>query len=165
MKIEITHDIIAKKIFEKGSKEDKLFSKANRLVRERFEASKDTATYLTDKELEFIEPQYEALEATLTKEMFKFVKDSQRQQTARLYRKLAGFVLTGFIIGSLNKIWPWKEVLASEMINGKLKILKEKSVLPFDYQGEAQLGLALLLAAVGFIFIIFLEKMAKKKNA
>lgn len=81
------------------------------------------------------------------------------------YENLTLAVLTGFIVGSLNKIWPWKEVLASEMINGKLKILKEKSVLPFDYQGEAQLGLALLLAAVGFIFIIFLEKMAKKKNA
>lgn len=80
------------------------------------------------------------------------------------YENLTLAVLTGFIIGSLNKIWPWKEVIASEIINGKRKILEEESVLPFNYQGEAQIGLALLLAAVGFIFIIFLEKMAMRKN-
>lgn len=101
MKIEITHDIIAKKIFEKGSEEDKLFSRATRLVKERFEASKDTATYLTDSELEFIKPQHTALEATLTKEEFKFILDSQRQKNKRLYRKLAGLVFTGVIIGMI----------------------------------------------------------------
>ncbi len=81
------------------------------------------------------------------------------------YENLTLAVLTGFIIGSLNKIWPWKEVLASEMINGKLKVLKEKSVMPFSYEGDHQLGLALVLAAAGFLFILLLERMAKKKKA
>ncbi len=80
------------------------------------------------------------------------------------YENLTLAVLTGFIIGSLNKIWPWKEVLNAEMINGKLKILEEKSVLPMAYDGDAQLGYALLLAAAGFLFIILLEKLALKKN-
>ncbi|WP_424351038.1 DUF368 domain-containing protein [Lutimonas sp.] len=80
------------------------------------------------------------------------------------YENLTLAVLTGFIIGSLNKIWPWKEILESEMINGKLKILEEKSVLPSSYKGDPQLVWALLLAAAGFLFIILLERLALKKN-
>ena len=80
------------------------------------------------------------------------------------YENLTLALLTGFIVGSLNKIWPWKEVLVSEIFNGKLKVLEEKSVLPFSYEGDHQLGLALLLAAAGFLFILFLERMAKKKK-
>lgn len=80
------------------------------------------------------------------------------------YENLTLAVLTGFIIGSLNKIWPWKEVLDSEMINGKLKILDEISVLPASFKGDPQLGYALLLAGTGFAFIMLLEKLASTKN-
>ena len=80
------------------------------------------------------------------------------------YENLTLAVLTGFIVGSLNKIWPWKVVLESELINGKLKVLKEKSVLPFSYEGDHQLLMALLLAMAGVAVIVFLERMAVKKN-
>lgn len=80
------------------------------------------------------------------------------------YENLTLAVLTGFIIGSLNKIWPWKEVLDSEMINGKLKILDEISVLPASFKGDPQLGYAFLLAGTGFAFIMLLEKLASTKN-
>lgn len=80
------------------------------------------------------------------------------------YENMTLAVLTGFIIGSLNKIWPWKQVLRTEEINGKIKILEEVSVMPQSFPGEAQLGYALLLAAVGFAFIILLEKLALQKN-
>lgn len=80
------------------------------------------------------------------------------------YQNLTLATLTGFIIGSLNKIWPWKRVIDSEMINGKLKILQEKSVSPFHYEGENELFFAVILAVVGFMFIVFLEKLAVKKE-
>ena len=80
------------------------------------------------------------------------------------YKNLTLATLTGFIVGSLNKIWPWKNILESEMINGKLKILDEESIMPFNYQGESQLYMAILLALIGFIFILFLEKLATKKE-
>jgi len=80
------------------------------------------------------------------------------------YQNLTLATLTGFIIGSLNKIWPWKKVIDSEMINGKLKILQEKSVSPFHYEGENELFFAVVLAVVGFMFIVFLEKLAVKKE-
>jgi putative membrane protein len=80
------------------------------------------------------------------------------------YENLTLAVLTGFIIGSLNKIWPWKEVIQSELINGKLKILKEKSVSPFAYEGDAKLGMAILFGLLGFGFILLLERMADQKT-
>ncbi len=80
------------------------------------------------------------------------------------YQNLTLATLTGFIIGSLNKIWPWKTVIDSEMINGKLKILQEKSVSPFHYEGEPELMWAIVLAVVGFLFIVLLEKLAVKKE-
>lgn len=80
------------------------------------------------------------------------------------YENLTLAVLTGFIIGSLNKIWPWKEILASEMINGKLKVLKEKSVFPSAYDGDSQVIWALMLAVAGFLFIILLERLALEKK-
>lgn len=80
------------------------------------------------------------------------------------YQNLTLATLTGFIIGSLNKIWPWKTIIDSEMINGKLKILQEKSVFPFHYEGEPELMWAIVLAIVGFMFIVLLEKLAVKKE-
>ena len=79
------------------------------------------------------------------------------------YENLTLAVLTGFIIGSLNKIWPWKHVLESELINGKVKILKEESVLPLSFDGDPQLGWAVLLGIAGFAFILLLERLADKK--
>jgi len=80
------------------------------------------------------------------------------------HKNLTLAMLTGFIIGSLNKIWPWKKVLDSEIINGKLKILQEVSVSPFSYAESPQLLPAIVLAIVGFMLIIGLEKSAKIKS-
>jgi len=79
------------------------------------------------------------------------------------YKNLTLAILTGFIIGSLNKIWPWKKILNSEMINGKLKILHEQSILPQNFEGNPQIGMAILLAIIGFGVIVLLEYSAKFK--
>lgn len=79
------------------------------------------------------------------------------------YRNMTLTVLTGFVIGSLNKVWPWKVVQHSEIINGKLKILKEQSVSPFDYNGDNQLIMASILMVIGIIIILVLERTAIKK--
>lgn len=79
------------------------------------------------------------------------------------YRNATLAVLTGFVIGSLNKIWPWKEVLQSKIINGKLKILQEKSISPFVVENN-QLLIAILLAVSGFMTIVLLERIGNKKN-
>lgn len=80
------------------------------------------------------------------------------------YRTITLAILTGFVIGSLNKVWPWKRILESEIINDKLKILREQSVLPANYEGESQLVYAISFMLLGFVLILALEKTAKSKT-
>lgn len=77
-------------------------------------------------------------------------------------------VLTGFMIGSLNKIWPWKEVLSTRMDrHGEEVPLLEKSILPTSFEGDPQLMVAILFSIIGFAVIFLLEYLAsnKKTNA
>lgn len=74
-------------------------------------------------------------------------------------------VLTGFILGSLNKIWPWKETLTWRVNSHGVKIpFNEQSVSPFSYQGDPQLTMAIILLIGGFLLIILLEKLANISN-
>jgi putative membrane protein len=78
------------------------------------------------------------------------------------YKNLTLAVLTGFILGSLNKIWPWKETLTWRInSHGEQVPFNEQSVSPLAYNGDSQLMAAIFLAIVGFALIILLEKLAK----
>lgn len=79
------------------------------------------------------------------------------------YSSITLAVLTGFIAGSINKIWPWKEVLEKELIGDKELVLEEASVLPWNYQGEPNTLYAILLMLAGFFLILFLEYLANQK--
>ena len=79
------------------------------------------------------------------------------------HKNLTLAILTGFVLGSLNKIWPWKMIIESKVIEGKEVVLMEQSISPFVYGEENQLLLAVLVATVGFMSIILLEKLAIKK--
>lgn len=77
------------------------------------------------------------------------------------YKNLTLAVLTGFILGSLNKIWPWKQTLTWRINSHGVKLpFNEQSVLPNSFDGEPQLFSAVLLAIIGFTVIIVLEKLA-----
>lgn len=62
-------------------------------------------------------------------------------------------LLTGFMLGSLNKVWPWKEKIA--MADG---FELEKNILPNAFLAEA-----IVLAIIGFFLVCFLEKLSQKK--
>ena len=64
-------------------------------------------------------------------------------------RNITLAVLSGFMLGSLNKVWPWKVVE-----NGT-----EQNVLP---QTEVAEGIALML--VGFFLVYVLEKVSANKS-
>jgi putative membrane protein len=74
-------------------------------------------------------------------------------------------VLSGFLLGSLNKIWPWKNKVGEAAIyihsDGREEWLL-KPVLPQNFEGEAQLGLAFGLFAVGMLTIFVLSRFEKK---
>ena len=72
-------------------------------------------------------------------------------------------LLVGFMMGSLNKVWPWKEVLETRInSHGKTVPFLEKSILPQDFIGDAQISYALLFAILGFTVILGMEKLAAK---
>jgi putative membrane protein len=79
------------------------------------------------------------------------------------YKNLTLALLTGFILGSLNKIWPWKLVLETKIIGNKIIPLKEQNVSPFNFEGDTQLMFAIIAAIIGFSLIFILEKVASKK--
>jgi putative membrane protein len=76
-------------------------------------------------------------------------------------------MLSGFMVGSLNKVWPWKEVTETFIDrHGVIKPLMEQNVLPGNYfeltGNNPQLGYALSLAAFGFALIFIIEGISKK---
>lgn len=79
------------------------------------------------------------------------------------YKNLTLALLTGFIIGSLNKIWPWKKILATKTFGDKIIPIDEQSVSPYAFEGDNQLIFAILLAILGFSIIFIMEKAASKK--
>ncbi len=73
-------------------------------------------------------------------------------------------LLTGFMMGSLNKVWPWKEVVETTLnSHGEAVPLVERNLLPHNFEvvnGEpAMLLLAILMAIVGFLTITIIERL------
>jgi putative membrane protein len=79
------------------------------------------------------------------------------------YKNITLAILTGFILGSLPKIWPWKEVLETRMFDEKIIAVKEQNISPFAFEGDNQIWFALMAASMGFLLILLLEKLAAKK--
>ena len=81
------------------------------------------------------------------------------------YKNYTLAVLTGFIIGSLNKIWPWKETLTWRTNSHGVKVpFNQQSVSPFSFDGDAQLTFAIIIAIIGFGLILLMEKLAVQKK-
>ncbi|KOH45121.1 DUF368 domain-containing protein [Sunxiuqinia dokdonensis] len=76
-------------------------------------------------------------------------------------------LLAGFMIGSLNKVWPWKEVIETFIDrHGEVKPLLEQNVLPANYEAitghSPQLLGAVSLAIAGFALIFIVEGISKR---
>lgn len=79
------------------------------------------------------------------------------------YHDLTIAVLTGFLIGSLNKLWPWKinkELLYTHS-DGKKDFLQE-NVFPTDIVGEPQVMYAVAFCILGAGLIFGMEIVSKK---
>jgi putative membrane protein len=81
------------------------------------------------------------------------------------YKNQMLIVLTGLMLGSLNKVWPWKEAISTYIDrHGVVKPLVEQSISPFSFDGDPKLMLAIMLVIVGFGLILLMEKLALKKE-
>lgn len=81
------------------------------------------------------------------------------------YHNLMVAFLTGIMLGSLNKVWPWKQVTETFIdSHGVARPLTEVNVLPSTYQaltGNAHLMQAVIWFAVGFLLIFTIEYISK----
>ena len=81
------------------------------------------------------------------------------------HKNLTLAVLTGFIIGSLNKIWPWKETLTWRINSRGVEVpFNQQSISPFSFDEDPQLIMAIVFAVLGFVLILGMEKLAIKKQ-
>lgn len=89
--------------------------------------------------------------------LLKWLLNNKRAQTLA--------VLTGFLLGSLNKIWPWKNKYGSAPVHihsdGREEWLM-KPVLPSNFDGENQFVFALSLFLFGVLFILLMSRFEKK---
>ena len=83
------------------------------------------------------------------------------------YHNLTISLLSGFMIGSLNKVWPWKKVVETFTDrHGEEKPLIEENILPGTYEqiteNQSFLIEAIALAAFGFVLIFIIENIANR---
>ena len=76
-------------------------------------------------------------------------------------------LMTGFMLGSLNKVWPWRQVLRYVTNgSGEQVPVAEKSVLPWDYvtlTGKDPLVLqAILMVALGVFIVVLIERITAR---
>jgi putative membrane protein len=84
------------------------------------------------------------------------------------FRDITIGVLAGFMIGSLNKVWPWKETLQYR-INSKGEEVPfiQENILPGRYEElysePSHIVGSIILFALGFLLVYFFEKVVNKR--
>lgn len=77
------------------------------------------------------------------------------------YHDLMVATLTGLMIGSLRKIWPWKEALESVVdAHGQMVPLAQSNILPGQWNGEVLAALSLMVA--GLLAVLFLDRLGNR---
>lgn len=84
------------------------------------------------------------------------------------YRTLTLASLTGFVLGALNKVWPWKKVVETFTDrHGDVQPLIERSISPFAYSeltnSSNLLVPSIVLAVFGFAIVFVLERLGAEK--
>lgn len=78
-------------------------------------------------------------------------------------------LLTGFMIGALNKVWPWKETLSWRVdSSGERVPLNEVSIWPWTFADQAgqdpKVLLALVMAVSGFGLVLLVEWLGSRRQ-
>ncbi len=83
--------------------------------------------------------------------------------TFKNYKNPTLALLTGFMLGSLNKLWPWRNVLSTR-INSKGKEIPfiEESVLPSNYDNEPFVLAVVICMILGFLSVFLIERLGTK---
>jgi len=77
------------------------------------------------------------------------------------YHDLMVATLIGLMIGSLRKVWPWKETLASVVDpHGQMVPLVQSNILPGQWNGEVLAALSLIVA--GLLAVLLLDWLGNR---
>ena len=82
------------------------------------------------------------------------------------FRAMTIALLTGFLLGSLNALWPWKNTVTFYISSkGIKKPLLQENVLPNQFfllsEQDPQLLLCILLSLVGILLVLGLERFSR----
>lgn len=83
------------------------------------------------------------------------------------YHSATVALLSGFMLGLLNKVWPWREVIeyVTTPKGGQIPAY-DKSILPWNYFAatgkDPQVFQAILMMALGVFIVILIEKIASR---
>jgi putative membrane protein len=85
------------------------------------------------------------------------------------FKTLTIAVLTGFMLGSLAKVWPWKETLSTRLNSkGKEVPLDQANISPSEYAEisgvSVDLMIPILLALLGIVMVYLLSRVDSKKE-
>lgn len=83
-------------------------------------------------------------------------------------------ILLGFMLGSLNKVWPWQQVTATRINSGGEEVVfTSKSILPADftllsenflYGTKPQYAFVICAMIAGFAIVFVLDRLGKKST-
>lgn len=84
----------------------------------------------------------------------------------KTWHDLTMAILTGLMLGSLNKVWPWRNVLQyRENSDGIPVPFIEQSVWPQAYEHEPMVFGAIIAAIAGLVLVFVLDKAGKPQTA
>ncbi len=125
MKVEITHDILARKIYDRIGAEDKMRLKIKEFIYDRYTYFQEANVLLTSKDLNYISPYLEKI--SIEEEQEAFIKKSQQEAQKRERRRRLS-VLSAITVLTLISILSfifWQQARSS---NNKFKAVRGTAV-------------------------------------
>jgi hypothetical protein len=130
MKLELSHDTLAKCIYEKFSEEDKMRGQIRQVLKEHLVYYKDAETLLSKDDLNYIAPYVNTIE--LEKDALELVRKSKKRLNRRKKQITAAVVTAIILLITFNLITRYankkNEILLAEEDQNVEKLAKEDSL-------------------------------------
>ncbi len=137
MRVELSHDILAKKVYEKSSSDDKMLRKAETFIRERHEYFLAQGVMLGKLDLEYINPYLKDVDITAQQE--KFIANSRKKVKRSEGRKIINgllLIVLPILLGLLG--WALYQTHEANQALSRVKIEKKRADKKAKEAKEAQ---------------------------
>lgn len=116
MRVELYHDILARKVYDKASPEERMRLRVERFVKDRYLYFQEEGVLLGKEDLNFISPHLDNL--ILQEAEAKFIRTSQLaiEKSARRKRRNVILIIAGLSILSVFALWQWQQARYQEKV-------------------------------------------------